>query len=348
MNAAILGGGFIGKVHAYAYATLPFYSQPVPMDVRVKYMVCAHAETAERAAARVPGAIPLTDWRQALADPTVEIVNICTPNDLHCEMLEAAITAQKHIYCEKPLVANAEEAERIAALLPTYRGVSHMAFHTRYFASAMKMKAMIEDGQIGEVLEFRGCYMQNSHVDLRRPIRWKNRKSNGGGALADIGSHLIDFADWLAGPLTEGQAIQRCMTSDADRAEDTFLMLWKTAAGAVGSLHVSKAAHGTENTLRLEIYGTRGALRFDLDAPHFLDFCDGQSGWTRLAIGNRYTLPDTDFPATKSGIGWVRAHCTCLADFLRCVAAGRTADNTPDLQRGVEIQRKCEQLKRLA
>ena len=341
-SAAILGGGSIGKVHAYAYATLPFYSNPVPLDVRVKYVVCAHAESAAAAAALLPEAIPETDWRKVLEDPEIDIVNICTPNDLHSEMLKAAIAAGKHIYCEKPLVATLAEADEIAALLPAFHGVSRMAFHIRCFASAMKLKQMIADGAIGKITEFRGCYMQNSHVDPNRPMRWKNRKSNGGGALADIGSHLLDLTDWMVGPLTEGAAFQRTMNpNEADRADDTISMLWKSSAGAVGSLHVSKAAHGTENTMKLEIYGTRGALRFDLEAPHFLEYCDGtgNAGWTRLAVGNRYTLPDTEFPATKSGIGWVRAHCTNLAAFLRDVAAGTVSEDAPTLQRGIEIQR---------
>lgn len=350
--AAILGGGFIGKVHAYAYHTLPFYSNPVPMNVRIKYVVNSRPETAAAAASLVEGAQPLTDWREAIADPEVEIVNVCLPNQLHFEALKAAVAAQKHIYCEKPVVMSGAEADELEALLKGYHGISHVAFHTRFFASAMRARQMIEEGKIGRVLEFRGCYLQNSHVNPNRPIRWKNLKACGGGALTDIGSHLLDLADWLAGPLTEAASFDASSDpSNPDRAEDSIAMIWRTRQGAIGTLHASKMAHGTENDLILEVFGTKGAVRFSIESPHFLDFFDGsrstspfggEAGWTRIPVGNRYELPDTDFPATKSGIGWTRAHCTSLAHFLRNVAAGQNLDGSPDLLRGIYVQRLME------
>ena len=337
---ALLGGGAIGKVHAYAYSTLPFYSDPVPCEVRVKYVVNSRPETAAKAAALCPGAIPLTDWRAAVADPEVDVVDVCLPNHLHFEALKAAIAAGKHIYCEKPVVLNAAEADELEALLADYRGVSQVAFHIHFFASAMLAKKLISEGKIGRVVEFRGSYMQNSHVDPNRPIRWKNLKQCGGGALMDIGSHLIELTDWLAGPLDE--AFSFSASADAknpERAEDSMAMVWRTKDGAIGTLQASKMAHGTENDMTVEIYGTKGAVRFDLQDPHFLEFFSGEGGWQRLAVGNRYDLPDTDFPATKSGIGWVRAHCTSVAHFLRNVAAGRKLGDEPDLARGIYIQR---------
>ncbi|MDO4583440.1 MAG: Gfo/Idh/MocA family oxidoreductase [Planctomycetia bacterium] len=351
-HVAILGGGFIGKVHLYAYRTLPFYSQPVPLECRIKYVVNSREETAMASAKLTPDAIPQTDWRKALADPEIDIVHVCTPNHLHLEILKEAISAGKHIYCEKPVVLNREEVEELRPFLENYTQVSHVVFHTRYFASVMQAKAMIEAGKLGKILEFRGCYLQNSHVDPNRPMRWKNLKATGGGALMDIGSHLIELTDWLIGPLADGVAWSGSPApEDESRAEDSIAMLWKTAQGAVGTLQASKVAHGTENDMLLEIYGTKGALRFNIQAPHFLDYFDGskpttpfggEAGWTRIAVGNRYPAPDTDFPATKSGIGWVRAHCTSLAHFLRNVAAGKNITGAPDLQRGLEIQMLME------
>ncbi len=356
VKVALLGGGSIGKVHAYAYRTLPFYSDPLPLKPEIRYVVNSRMETAEKAARLAGWAEPLTDWRRAINDPDVEIVDICLPNHLHFEALKAVLRAGKHIYCEKPVVLNAAEADELEPLLAEYRGVSHVVFHTRFFASAMKAKAMIEEGKLGRILEFRGAYLQNSHVDPERPLRWKNLKSCGGGALMDIGSHLIDLADWLAGPLKDVFTLEAsAVPKDPERAEDSIAMLWRTEQGSIGTLHASKMAHGTENDLTLEIYGTRGALRFDVQDPHFLGWFDGQrptspfggeAGWTRIPVGNRYEDPDTDFPAAKSGIGWARAHCTSLAHFLHNVAAGKNLDGSPDLARGLYVQRlmeKCRQ-----
>ncbi|MDO4569134.1 MAG: Gfo/Idh/MocA family oxidoreductase [Planctomycetia bacterium] len=347
-NVAILGGGFIGKVHAYAYATLGFYSNPLPLRARVRYVVNSRQETADAAAALLAGAKGRTDWENVVRDPEIDIIHVCTPNDLHFPMLQAAISEGKHIYCEKPVVMNASEGARLAALLENYRGVSHVVFHTRYFAAALKAKEMIDAGKLGRILEFRGAYLQNSHVDPARPMRWKNLKESGGGVLNDIGSHLVDFADWLVGPLEKTHAFASSPEpSDLRRAADSMTMIWSAQNGAIGSLHISKVAHGTENDFMLEVYGTRGAVRFQLMDAHFLDYCDGakstapfggDAGWTRVPVGNRYAAPDTDFPATKSGVGWVRAHCTCLADFLRAVATGSPSPMNIDLRRGIYIQ----------
>ena len=282
----------------------------------------------------------------------MDILDICLPNNLHFPVLKEALKTEKHIYCEKPIVLNWEEAAEIEPLLDDYRGVSQVVFHTRFFASVMQAKQMIEDGKLGKILEFRGCYLQNSHVDPNRPMRWKNLKASGGGALMDIGSHLIDLTDWLVGPLTDAMALCASpVPEDAARAEDSIAMVWRAENGAIGTLQASKVAHGTENDMLLEIYGTKGAIRFDIQAPHFLEYFDGsrsaspfggEAGWARIPVGNRYPAPDTDFPAAKSGIGWVRAHCTCLAHFLRNVAAGKNLDGSPDLRRGIQVQRLME------
>ena len=355
-RVAILGAGFIGKVHAYAYATLPFYSSPLPLRAEVKWVAAAHPETAEAVAAMLPAAAGTADWRRAVEDDEVDIVHVCTPNYLHREQLEAAIRAGKHIYCEKPLCATRDEAESLAALLADYRGVSHMTFHHRYFASVELARDLIAQGKLGRILEFRGAYLQDSHVDENRPIRWKNERAAGGGALADIGSHLIDLADWLVGPMRCVASVSSTPFGDASRAEDAVSMIWQTSSNsAVGTLQVSKIALGHENDLSLTIYGTAGALRIHCMTPHYLEFCDARplthsgphpvTGWTRLAVGHRYSPPDTTFPATKSAIGWTRAHCACLADFLRAVAEGKNSAKEIDLQRGIYIQRLMDGVK---
>lgn len=350
-RVAILGGGAIGKVHAYAYATLPFYSEPVPLCAKVKWVVNSRQGTADASAALLPGACGTVDWRMAVSDPDVDIIHICTPNDLHFEQLAAAIAAGKHIYCEKPVTATLEEAEKLETLLADYRGISHMTLNYRYFEAVLLMHRLVAEGRLGRILEFRGQYMQDSNADPARPARWRNFTRNGGGALMDIGTHLVDMAQWMLGPMQCLAAVaSRPFTppEDDERADDAVSMIWRTDAGAVGTLQVSKIAFGCENDLALEIYGTRGAVRFHGMAPHFLEVCEARDdlplsaatkSWNRIAVGNRYTPPDTEFPGAKHATGWARSHCACLADFLRAVAAGEPSAMNVTLRRGVELMR---------
>jgi predicted dehydrogenase len=113
----------------------------------------------------------------------------------------------------------------------------------------------------------------------------------------------------------------------------------------VGTIEATKIASGTEDEIRLEIHGSRGALRFNGMEPHHLEFHDaaapdrpqgGARGWTRIDAGQRYPQPATSFPSPKASIGWLRSHVACLANFLEAVAQGRPA--TPGLEQGVAVQ----------
>lgn len=349
-KVSLIGAGFIGKVHLYAYLTLPFYSFPLPCKAQITHIVAAHKESALSATGLLPYSVQAhTDWNAAINDPEVDIVHICTPNIAHKDALLAAIAAGKHIYCEKPLVSDDLQAREVENALTHYQGVSQMTFHHRFFASVIKAKELIDQGRLGRIIEFRGSYLQSSHADPHLPARWKNFKKYGGGVLPDIGSHLLDLTDWLVGDLScvasqasipFPQRLQDGKPIDID-AEDSISMLCRSKSGAMGSLQISKLTNGHENDLELEIYGTRGALKIDCMRPHYLDFCDVEqspSGWTTIAVGHRYASPDTEFPASKSAVGWTRAHCACLAAFLRKVAANEP-DETLGLQRGLYVQK---------
>lgn len=121
--------------------------------------------------------------------------------------------------------------------------------------------------------------------------------------------------------------------------------MYRVGIIGVGFIEASKIATGTEDELRLEIHGTRGALRFNLMDPHHLEYYDasvpyppqGERGWTRIDTGRRYASPATSFPSHKAAIGWLRGHVECLANFLRAVAENRPAE--PGLGQGLRVQR---------
>ncbi len=133
------------------------------------------------------------------------------------------------------------------------------------------------------------------------------------------------------------------------------MLVARMASGALGTIEATKLATGAEDELRLEIHGSRGAIRFNGMEPHFLEVHDatapdqpqgGFSGWNRIAAGQRYPAPATNFPSAKAAIGWVRTHLACLANFLEAIAAGRPAE--PSLQQGVRVQYLMECVRRSA
>lgn len=184
--------------------------------------------------------------------------------------------------------------------------------------------------------------------------------------IADLASHVLDLVDWLIGPfgsLTAATKIAYPDRPSADEptqrvpvdAEDAVTLLARMQSGALGTIEATKIATGAEDELRLEIHGTRGALRFNEMDPHHLEFHDatvpdqplgGLRGWNRIDTGQRYPAPAASFPSPKAAIGWLRGHVACLANFLQAVAACRPAE--PGLEQGIRVQKLMDCVRRSA
>jgi predicted dehydrogenase len=362
-GAGIIGYGFIGKVHCFGYHSIPFFYAPAPLAVRLVGVATSRRQTAEAAKAQGGFETATDDWRELIADPRVQIVNICSPNDLHVEQLVAAMAAGKHIYCDKPLTATTAEAETVRRAMAGWKGIGQMTLQYRFITAVQRARQLIEEGWIGKTIGFRGVYLHSGSVDPGAPLRWKHRGAGGGGVLRDLGPHLMDLVDWLAGPIEEMLACTRILHAKrpdgrggmevVDR-EDQAVITARLASGAVGTMEVSKIATGAEDDLRLEINGERGALRFSLMDPDFLEAYSladpetpsgGTRGWKRIATLQRYGSPAV-FPAPRSTAGWLRAHTHCLHEFLRAVAEGRQGE--PSLGRGIELQHMIDCAERSA
>jgi predicted dehydrogenase len=365
-NVGILGFGMIGKVHAYGYLNLPLYFDPVPLRTRVTHVVTARPETAEKARQTIGADVAAIDYRAVTENRTIDIVHVCTPNYLHKDALLSAIAHGKHVYCDKPLVATMTEADEIAAVLSGYRAIGLMTFQNRFFPATMRAKQLVEEGRLGEILSFRAAYLHGGNASPTAPLKWKLQSAAGGGVIADLASHLLDLVDWLIGPVRSVAAAtktaypQRPAPGDPRKmlpadAEDSVAALAAMQNGALGTIEATKLAAGAEDEIRLEIHGSRGAIKFNGMEPHYLGWHDataadepwgGLRGWNRIDAGGRHLPPATRFPTPKAATGWIESHVACLANFLRAVAAGQPAE--PSLRQGVRIQHLMDCLRRSA
>lgn len=368
LRVGIIGFGMIGKVHAFGYRTLPFYTHGLLIRPRVTHVATAHAETAA-AAAELLGCRGVTDWRQITENPEIDAVHICTPNREHLAPLLSAIGQNKHIYCDKPLTSSLDEALRVEEALgrigaagePLYTKVGMMTFHLRFIPALILAKRLIGEGRLGRIFEYRAAYQHSSNAAPDVPYKWKF--DAGGGAILDLGSHLADLTDWLIGLPDEVCAESVIAYPDrldpktekerAVLAEDAFTVQTRTAdpeSGHVtrGLISGTKLATGSEDEMFLEIYGEKGAVRFSLMDAHYLDYYDaaGKAGWTRLAAGARYTEPHTGFPSPKSAAGWVRAHAACIAQFAASIEKG--IEPEAGLRQGIRIQKFLDAVRRSA
>lgn len=355
LRVGILGFGFIGKVHAYAYRNLALYYNPPPLETRLVAVCTSRRETAEAARALLGFDFATTDWREITENPGIDAIHICTPNHLHGEQLLSAIAHDKHVYCDKPLTATVDEARQVLAALKDYRGVHQMTFNYRFLPATLRAKQLADAGFLGDPLCFRAAYLHAGSIDPEAPLKWKLSDQKGGGVIHDLGSHVLDLLRHLLGEFREifcSKTIafpERPSPDDPSarlsvRAEDHAVMLLRAQSGAVGSVEATKIATGAEDELRFEIHGTRGALRFNLMEPNWLETYDatvpdrplgGERGWQRRATVNRYE-PPAAWPPPKATGGWLRAHVACLHNFLDAIARGGRAQ--PGLEIGARIQ----------
>lgn len=352
----IIGFGFIGKVHAYGYLNFPLFYDPLKFNAKVTHICTSRMETAEKGCSQIGAEIATTDYHDITENPAIDIVHICSPNNLHLDAILSAMKHNKHIYCDKPLVANAQEAEKIEAALADYTGIAQMTFQLRFYPAVMRAKQLIDEGFLGRILEFRSCFLHAGSVDPEAPLKWKLSAEAGGGIIADIGSHLFDLIQYLIGDYAEITAetqiaySHRPATGEPEtmipvEVADNVVMLAKMQNGALGTMQATKLATGTEDEVRFEIHGTKGAIRFNGTEPHYLEIFDqtaqtapigGISGWTKVATGQKYPEP-AGFPGGKLQIGWIRHHMACLYNFMESVVAGTPGD--PGLKQGIFIQK---------
>jgi predicted dehydrogenase len=374
----ILGYGFIGRVHAWAHHNLGLYYD-LPFKTEIVRVATSREKTARAAAAEV-GAAWTVDSREITSADDVDIVHVCTPNHLHRDALLDAMAAGKHIYCDKPVVVNADEAEEVRAAAGSYRGSAGgpafgVTFHNRFFPASMHARALVEDGFLGIPLSFRAAYLHSGSADPEAPLKWKLSGAAGGGVLRDLGSHILDLVRWTLGPIVEVRAVSD--TAYATRpdpddpsvrrtvdAEDNVVVLTRLLPRVApehrdepipGVVEASKLATGTEDELRYEIHGSLGAIRFNTMDPHHLEIYDRRSsryrgeapgGWTRLQTGGRYPAPAKGLPSPKNAVGWLRAHLASVAAFMQHVDAGTAPE--PGLADGLAVQALIDAIERSA
>lgn len=356
LRVGIVGFGFIGKVHAYGYLNLPLFYDGMPVNARITHVCDGNKQCAERGREQVGADFAVTDFREITENPDIDVVDICLPNHIHRDALLSAIRHNKHIYCEKPLVTNWAEAEEIRKALAGHQGTTQMTLQSRFYPASMRARQLIDEGFLGQVLEFRASYLHAGSANPEAPLKWKLSAEAGGGVIADLGSHVFDLVHFLLGDFESITAASHIAFPDRPSAddpskrvpvevEDCVMLLARMRNGALGHVEATKLATGVEDEMRFEIHGSKGALRFNSMAPHFLEAFDatapdspigGNQGWNRINTGQRFPAPAAAFPGPKFYLGWIRVHAACLANFLHQISLGRPGD--PGLDQGIYVQ----------
>ena len=342
IKVAIIGGaGFMGKAHSLAYdlaATRTDLGYRLVKDTAVEL----NAGLAERAARDLGWEQCATDWRVVVERDDIDVIDICTPPQSHAEIACAAMAAGKHVFCEKPLANDLAEADRMAAAAAASGVTNQVGFNYRSTAAMRLARKLVTDGAIGDVLQVRIQYVMDGGW-LGDP-GWRRQRSTGGsGALADIGSHIIDMAEFLVGPITSvtGSTDSYAPVSGGEHdVDDAGAFLVRFGSGALGSFAYSLRSWGQKNRISFELDGAKGALAFDWNHRDELQVLISENGGEIEGFRRVITSgvhEGTWFGLGGVGSGYLEASANQMVAFLASCAAGK--QSTPDFTAGARVQR---------
>ena len=367
LGVGMAGYAFMGAAHSQAWRTAPHVFD-LPLRPAMVAVCGRDAAAVEAAARRLGWAHAETDWRALIARDDVQLVDVCTPGDLHAEIAIAALEAGKHVLCEKPLANTLAEAEAMpAAADAAFPGGARamVGFNYRRVPALALARRLVEQGRIGRLRHVRAVYLQDWLVDPDSPLTWRlQAEQAGSGALGDLGAHLVDLARFLTGdeiagvsavsatfveerPLLGGEAAGRVTVDDA------VVFTARFTSGALGSFEATRYATGRKNGLRIELNGSSGSLAFDLERLNELEFYDGDDKDGGATAGFRRILVTEPEHPYLSGwwppghvIGWEHTFTHQARDLLTAIADG--AQPEPSFADGLAVQRVLDAAARSA
>ncbi|MBK5933566.1 putative dehydrogenase [Rhodovulum imhoffii] len=350
VGVGLVGSGFMGRCHANAFGAVSGLFD-LPVQPIKAILADATRQAAEAGAAALGFARATEDWSDLVFDDAVDIVAITAPNVLHDPIAMAAIAAGKTVYCEKPLSTTAASALKMTEAAEAAGVVTSVGFNFLRNPMVRLARELIAAGDIGVITGFRGRHAENYMINPDTPHSFRT-DPQGGGALADIGSHIVSMARYLLGPIAEVQA--DCTTIHKNRpaapgsgvrkpveVDDMTHALIRFENGVSGSLEANWAATGRTMDLSFEVTGTKGAIAFTQENMNQLLVQAGDGpGFTRIEAGPSHPPYAQFCPAPGHHLGFNDLKVIEVAQLLMAHAGGPAC--FPDFREAYEVQRTIE------
>ncbi|WP_171212434.1 Gfo/Idh/MocA family protein [Ruegeria sp. HKCCA5426] len=351
VRVAVLGAsGWMGRVHTMAFQTFPHFFGNSFGTARVTALVSSNPNAVQELAFRAPDAKILKTWQEAVADPEIDLIDICLPDNLHYEVAKAALLAGKHVFCEKPLADTAAEALELAQIAREKGVITRVGHAFPRNPVHDRAKEIIEAGEIGEITLFKGCQHVDMYGNPQTPYMWR---ADGDlaptGIVGDTGSHVFSFMDFLVGRVTSLIADTYVVTDKRPVVEGLGLgevpeltgkEKWKPitnpdganvlchfANGARGMVDFSRTATGRKFMQSYEVYGTKGSLAYNYDELSRLRFYTnddptGRRGYREIDVGPEHDTYGAFLPLPNFGLGYNESKIIEAAEVIKSITTG--------------------------
>lgn len=355
IGIGLIGGGYMGKAHAVAMnAVAAVFDTALRPSLEV--LCTTTAAGAEDKARQFGFARATADWRALVDDPAVEAVVIASPQHTHKDIALAAFARGKPVFCEKPLGIDVAESRAMTAAAEASGRANMTGFNYIRTPASQLARQIVASGEIGRITAIRGEHTEDFLADPDEPANWRTERL-ASGAMGDLSPHIINAMFALGGPIT--RVIAEIATVHATRPgpdgpvavtnDDQAHMLCRFASGAAGSLFVSRVATGRKMGYAYDIYGSRGAIRFDQEDQNALWLYKGEAradrqGFTKILTGPAHPDFRPFCLGPGHGTGYQDQIIIEARDFLHAIATGEPV--WPTFRDGMLVNQVIEAARR--
>jgi len=342
IRIGIIGGGYMGKAHAAAYASVGtiFETKLRP----ILEMVCASSDaSAENYRSKFGFNRCTSSWSELVTDPDVDAIIIATPQSTHREIAEAAFALGKPVFCEKPMGESVEDARAMLTAAEASGAVHMVGFNYIRTPASQFARQLIKDGRIGDITYFRGEHTEDFLADPDAPANWRTR-GMANGCIGDLAPHMINGARALIGSFKSVNAVLETVHTtrggEAVTNDDQVQIMVEFENGISGHIHSSRIATGRKMGYSYEVHGTKGMIAFDGEDQNALHLYlrEGplsEQGFRKILTGPEHPdyLPFCQGPG--HGTGYQDQIIIEAKDFLTAIETGKNI--WPTFEEGVAV-----------
>jgi predicted dehydrogenase len=360
LGVGVIGFGWLGQAHSRSLLRIPTLFAERSFDTEL--IVCGDTspERIDDAVRSFGFGRGTADWRSVVEDPAVDVVFIAAPNMLHVELVEAAAAAGKHVFCEKPVGGTPEQTIRAYEAARAAGVISGVGYNYRWAPLVRYAAQLIADGTLGQITNYRGRFFSMYGSDPLGVLSWRFLVDQAGyGVTTDLLSHSVDLAHMLLGPITRVTGTTETFIGErplpsgvashygrgapddpkgAVTNEDYAGMLCEFASGARGTFEASRSMVGPESQMAFEVYGTKGALGWNLEKLNELQLYlvedELHTGYRTVYGGERFPYHGHFVPGSANGIGF--EDLVVIEDYEFCRSVAEEREHQPGFAEAVQ------------
>jgi predicted dehydrogenase len=344
IGIGIIGGGYMGKAHAVAYASVGavFNTRLRP---RLEMVAASSKASAERYRDAFGFARAAEDWQALIRDPKVDAVIIASPQSTHRAAAELAFSLGKPVFCEKPLGASDEDAKAMVQAAKDSDCVNMVGFNYIRTPASQFARRLIAEGALGQITWFRGEHTEDFLADPDLPANWRT-EGEANGTMGDLAPHMVNAALALIGPvdsvMAQIETVHPQRGHVAVTNDDQGQMMCRFADGAMGHMFFSRIATGRKMGYVYEITGTKGAIRFDQEDQNALwlyksEGPEAERGFRKILTGPAHPDYAAFCQGPGHGTGYQDQIIIEARDFLEAIADG--TPRWPTFEDGLAVSR---------